>query len=150
MTNWIDSIDIDELKYEAPVLFVLDDDPEKAALFLYREGYSSPMNAVGDKERFRRIAEEELRQRPSKKYWERVKEELHILICTKDPKYEKLRDSLQDANEKGTKYVITMISSAIGSVMGVEAGVISAFCAVLLHSVVKIGVEAYCALASCT
>jgi hypothetical protein len=76
--------------------------------------------------------------------WERVKEELLILICTKDPKYAKLRNSLRDANEKGTRYVITVISSAVGSVMGVEAGVISAFCAVLLHSAAKIGVEAYC------
>ena len=81
MTNWIDSLDLNELKFEAPVLFVLDEDPEKAALFLYKEGYPAPMNAVGDKERFRRIAEEELQLRPPKKYWELVKDELFILIC---------------------------------------------------------------------
>jgi len=145
LLDWINSLDINELKFVAPVLFFLDENPEDAALFLYREGFPTPMNAVGDKEHFRRIVEEELQQRPPKKYWEQVKKEIYILICTKDPKYSKLRNSLRDANEKGTKYVVTVISSAIGSVMGVEAGVISAFCAVLLHSVVKIGVAAYCA-----
>ena len=90
MTSWIDSLNIDDLKFEAPVLFVLDNDPEAAALYLYREGYPAPMNAVGDKASFQRLAEEELQLRPPKKYWERVKDEIHILICTEDPKYEKL------------------------------------------------------------
>jgi hypothetical protein len=148
LNSWIESLNLDDLKFEAPVLFVLNDNPEDAALFLYREGYPSPMNAVGEKERFQRIAEEELQLRPPKKYWEWVKDEIRILICTDDPKYKKLRDSLRNVNEKGTEYIVTAISSAIGSKMGVEAGVISAFCAVLLHSAAKVGVEAYCASTS--
>jgi len=146
MTEWIQNLDESELKYEAPSLFVFDEDPEGAAIFMYKEGYPAPINAVGDDEKFRKTSKAELEARPPKRYWEQVKSEMFILICTNDKKYDSLRKSLQETTDKSTKYILASIAGAVGGVLGVEAGILSGFCAIILHSIIKIGKETYCAI----
>lgn len=146
MSNWLSNLDDDELKYMAPVLFIFDNDAEAAAQYLYREGYPLPVAGAGEKEKYIERSRRELAERPPKKYWEQVKTEIRILLCTDDPKYDELRAKLNLAGAKSTEIVVGTISAAVASVLGLEAGIISAFVAVVLHSVLKLGISAYCAL----
>lgn len=145
MNNWMSALSQDELKYLAPSLFIFEDDPEEAATYMYREGNHRPMASAGDKEELIKQSEKELKSRPPKKYWEQVKKEVLLLICTDDPKYREIRKKLNAQSDKGTGVLVTTVSAAFGSALGVEAGIISGFCALALHSVLKIGIESYCA-----
>ena len=146
MNDWVSVLSINELKSLAPPLFLFGDDPEDAAMYLYREGLSSPIMSAGKKDELSEIQGKERESRPPKKYWEQVKTEIVILLCTDDKKYKKLRSKLNSSSDKGTTLLLAAISASVGSAMGVKAGLISAFCAVILHSLVKIGKESYCAI----
>ena len=146
MNDWMSELSKTELKYIAPALFVFEDDPEKAAIFMYKEGYAQPMASAGDKELIAERSKQEKEARPSKKYWTQVKQEIFTLMCTNDEKYNKLRKSLEEVSEQGTKVIVATIAASVGSVLGVEAGIISGFCAVLLHFIIKVGKESYCAI----
>lgn len=145
MNNWISALSLDELKFFAPALLVYDDDPEEVAAFMYREGWHRPIASSGKNEKLIQKLEEELKSRPPKKYWKQVKKEIFVLICENDPKYKELRKKLSIQSEKGTSVLVTTISASIGSTMGVEAGIISGFCALALHAALKVGIESYCA-----
>ena len=43
MNNWVSGLSLDELKYFAPPLFIFEDDPEEAAIYMYREGRHKPL-----------------------------------------------------------------------------------------------------------
>lgn len=146
MANWMSAISEKELQYIAPALFVYSDDPEDAALFMYREGLSRPMAANIDKNEIIKRSHEEKEARPPKAYWDQVKHEIFTLVCTDDKKYSDLRASLEKVGNKGTNVIVATISASVGSAMGVGAGVISGFCAVALYFVIKIGKESYCAI----
>ncbi|WP_288364471.1 hypothetical protein [uncultured Spongiibacter sp.] len=146
MNNWIAGLSETELKYMAPALFIYEDDPEDAAIFMYQEGLSKPMAAAGDKDIFIARAKLEKESRPPKSYWEQVKHEIFTLICTGDSKYDQLRKSLEEVSEQGTKVIVATVAASVASIMGVEAGIISGFCAVVLHFIIKVGKESYCAL----
>ena len=145
MTDWLSELDSMELQIMAPQLFVMEE-PEDAALYLYREGLTSPIGGLIDEEVYKQRAKLELESRPPKKYWEYLKQEVHILICTDNPKYEDLRKKLIDVHGDGTKYIVGLVTGAIGVALGIEAGALTAMCAVILHAAVKIGKEAYCAM----
>lgn len=110
MNNWISGLSETELKYIAPALFVYEDDPEDAAIFMYKEGLSKPMGAAGDKEVFVERGKQEKEVRPPKSYWEQVKHEVFTLICTSDTKYDQLRKSLEEVNEQGTKVIVATVA----------------------------------------
>ena len=143
--DWIEKIDNSELQYLAPSLFVFSDDIETAASLLYREGKASPLASSEDRAKAIERIKNELESRPPKKYWEAVKNEVRILICTDDQKYLKLREQLTLESEKGTKSIVAILSAFIGSVLGVEATLLTGFCAVSLYAISKVGKEAYCA-----
>jgi len=143
---WLNKIDPEELKFMLPALFVLEDDPELAAKFLYREGHYQILNAAGDKEKMKDYLQKERESRPPKKYWDQVKDEVFSLVCSDSVKYSDLRKQLSTTYDNGTKALITIISASIGSTLGLEAGIISGFVTLALHMVIKIGVEAYCAV----
>ncbi len=143
--DWIEKIDNSELQYLAPSLFVFSDDIETAASLLYREGMASPLASSEDRAKAIERIKNELESRPPKKYWEAVKNEVRILICTDDQKYLKLREQLTLESEKGTKSIVAILSAFIGSVLGVEATLLTGFCAVSLYAISKVGKEAYCA-----
>jgi hypothetical protein len=146
VSDWLSNLDVTELSFLAPQLFMIDDDPELAAKFLYREGIASPVNSLIDRDSLELNAKKELESRPPKKCWSYVKEEIRILICTDDEKYEKLRAQLEKAHDKGTTYIVGTITGVVGATLGIPAGVITPFCALALSSALKIGKEAYCAM----
>lgn len=69
---------------------------------------------------------------------------MFLLLCGDDPKYKELKKKLNSQSGKGTNVLVTTVSASIGSTLGVEAGIVSGFCAVALHAALKVGVESYC------
>ncbi len=84
---------------------------------------------------------------PPKEWWPKVKYEFHVFLCTDDKKYRDLRKKLRESGNVTSTTILTMISAAIGSSLGFEAGFIVGLVAVCLYAVIKIGKEAYCAMA---
>lgn len=82
------------------------------------------------------------------KYWGQIKLELHSLICTDDEKYDEARKKLGALEEKGSQAVVAIVSATIGKALGIAAGAISGLIAVLIFVVLRIGVNAYCSLAT--
>jgi VIT1/CCC1 family predicted Fe2+/Mn2+ transporter len=77
-------------------------------------------------------------------YWSRVKRELHILICTDDRKYEKLRRALGKQSKMTQVAIVSSISAAIGAVIGVAATFIGPFVTLGLMTLVQVGKNAWC------
>ena len=142
--EWLKQIDETELQYMAPSLFVFTEDLETAASLMYREGMASPIASSEDKAKAVERIQNELKSRPPKKFWEAVKVEFRILICTEDEKYSDLRKKLALESQKGTKSAVALISASVGSILGVKATLLVGFCAVVLYGVLKVGKEAYC------
>ena len=77
----------------------------------------------------------------STKLREAILEELHLLLCTKDPKYKDVRAKGRSLSRPG----VYAVAGAIGAVIaGVPAGLITGAVAFFLLFVTKIGVNAFC------
>ena len=84
--------------------------------------------------------------RPDKSLWEAVKHEMFLFLCADDKKYRKLWSEVRKVRKKGTTAVVTVISAALGASIGVAATLVSAFVAVCIYAILKIGKEAYCSV----
>jgi hypothetical protein len=78
------------------------------------------------------------------KYWHHVRSEFFILLCTKDTRYAALRRQLASKGKHTETAVVTTISAAVGSSIGLVAGALVPLVALCLLAVVKVGKEAYC------
>jgi hypothetical protein len=78
-------------------------------------------------------------------YWKRVKNELHVLICTNNRRYAALRKHLGKEGNTTQVAVITSIAAAIGSYIGIAAPVIGPFVTLGLMALLQIGKNAWCA-----
>ncbi|PHS61394.1 MAG: hypothetical protein COB00_13160 [Alcanivorax sp.] len=83
-------------------------------------------------------------KRPPKKYWECVKAEVFLLVCTKDKKYANLRKQLDDVTARAQTSAAWLVASGIAATLGISAAVIAGLCAVALYGIIKVGKEAYC------
>jgi hypothetical protein len=77
-------------------------------------------------------------------YWFALKAELHLLLCSDDPKYSSLKNSIKAHGKRSQTAIISAIAVFVGAHLGVEAGVITPYCALLLQFSVKVGKEAFC------
>ncbi|AMX03015.1 hypothetical protein [Microbulbifer thermotolerans] len=149
--NWLLNIDFLQLMAQAPQTALLDfgdrftlDDV--AALMV--EGAPKVFAALPPKDKEKLLKGYHTRSReelPPKEWWPRVKEEFHIFLCTEDPKYENLRRKLNDSASATTTTFVGLISAAIGSNLGFEAGSIIGLVAACVYAAAKFGKEAYCA-----
>jgi len=142
--DWTDKIDEQELvAYAPPLAFVREGalDAEEAAAFLYKGGPFPPQMALKPR---RHVFEMRVDDRPPKKYWEQVKKEMYLLICTEDEKYIKLRKEIAKATKKSGASITAVVAATLGDLLGVEATLLTGFCAIALFGVAKIGKEAYC------
>ena len=60
-------------------------------------------------------------------YWKRVKNELHLLVCTDDKKYATLRKHIGKEGRTTQVAIVSSISAAIGAIIGTSAAVIGPF-----------------------
>lgn len=77
-------------------------------------------------------------------YFARVKSELNILLCTNDKKYAQLRKKLTSIKNQHT--IVAAIAAAIGAIIGLSAAVIMPFVAIILMTLLQVGLNAYCSV----
>jgi hypothetical protein len=78
-------------------------------------------------------------------YWERLKSEFCLLVCTKHRKYAALRRRLAATASTSQTAVVSTISVAMAAQFGTTFGVLVPFIAMCLIAFVRIGQEAFCA-----
>lgn len=78
-------------------------------------------------------------------YWTRVNREVHLLICTDDEKYEKLRKYVGKESKPTQFAIVTSIAATIGAYIGVAASVIAPLVTLALMAVLQVGKNAWCA-----
>lgn len=169
MNSWIQSIDKAELLKFCPELtFANPSETEEEVLNLVREEkaeyyfYSKmPRNMYPTPDPFefselqkqyinkgKDYTKEEVIEfeKNRKSYFGALKKEIGILICTDDKKYDALRHKLKQYGENTKAPIIATVSATLAGVLGVAVGVISGFVAIIFYSVIKIGLNAYCAM----
>lgn len=133
-------IDSRELTYEAPPLFVWEmgiaSTDEDVANFMYRGGRLPPQMST------RRAPPED--PRPEKKYWDYVKAEMRLFLCTDEKKYKVLWKQINDMEKRSTTAIVGVIAAFLGSSLGATATILAGFVAVCLYAALKVGKEAYC------
>ena len=77
-------------------------------------------------------------------YWEDLKDEFRLLLCTDDKKYVELRTKLEALGTKSQITLISTISAALATYVGVAASVLVPFCAIILIAVARVGKNAIC------
>ena len=82
--------------------------------------------------------------RPEKKYWDYVRTEMRLFLCTDDKKYKSLWKQIDDMQKKSTTAIVGVIAAFLGSSLGAPATILAGFVAVCLYAVLKVGKEAYC------
>lgn len=136
----VSRIDLTELTASAPSLIAwklgLVEDEEAVAAFMYRGGPVSPQASAGG------MPGED--RRPDKTYWESVKVEMHVFLCTNDKRYKELWKRIDSLEGKGTTALVGVIATFLGASIGAPATLIAGFVAVCLYGIAKLGKEAYC------
>ncbi|HUG22641.1 hypothetical protein [Piscinibacter sp.] len=136
----LSEIDIGELTVSAPPLIAwklgLVQSEDEVAAFMYHGGPVSPTASVGG-------APVEDR-RPARSYWEAVKTEMHLFLCSNDKRYRELWKRIDALEGKGTTALVGVIATFLGASIGAPATLIAGFVAVCLYGVAKLGKEAYC------
>ena len=133
-------IDARELTYEAPPLFAWEmgiaSTDEEVANLMYRGGRFPPQMST------RRTPPEDTR--PEKTYWDHVKNEMRLFLCTDDKKYKALWKQIDAMQKKSTTAIVGVIAAFLGSSLGAPATILAGFVAVCLYAALKVGKEAYC------
>lgn len=80
-----------------------------------------------------------------KPFWDRFYDEFRKFICG-DKKYKKERDELLSKSAPTAILLVSTISSLIATTLGLAAALVTPVVAVLLHTVGKIGITAWCAV----
>jgi hypothetical protein len=77
-------------------------------------------------------------------YWEKLKHEFKLLICTVDERYAELRAKLTASANKTQTGVVSSIAAAMAAQFGVIAGLLVPFVALCLIVLARVGKEAFC------
>ncbi|MDR2328310.1 MAG: hypothetical protein LBE58_01800 [Comamonas sp.] len=147
-SDFIHNLNSKELLLEATPLVLWDkgivENMDDVAKFLWRGGPQPPQaSARPPKDTMGLIVD----KRPEMKYWEMVKVELTIFLCSKDRKYKNLWSRINALESKGTNAIVLVVSGYLGEKFGLQASMLAGFVAVFFYGILKIGKEAYCRLA---
>ena len=134
------TIDPKELTYEATSLIAWEigavSSDEEVASFMYRGGSFPPQASAKPP-----TAED---RRPDQKYWNYVKAEMRLFLCTDNKKYRALWKQIAELQKKSTTAIVGLIAAFLGELVGAPAALLAGFVAVCLYAVLKVGKEAYC------
>jgi hypothetical protein len=78
-------------------------------------------------------------------YWLAVKREFRTFLCTDDKKYADLKKKISTSQTRSETAVTSLIAAAIASHLGLAAGALVPFCALLLIVLARMGRNAICA-----
>jgi hypothetical protein len=137
----LSAIDPDELSVFAPSLSGwkrgLFANEDQVAEFMVQGGATSPTaSATGGP------AGQD--PRPNRKYWDFVKQEMHVFLCKDDKRYKDLWKSIAALQKKSTTAIVGLIAAYLGGLISAPATLLAGFVAVCLYGMLKIGKEAYC------
>lgn len=82
--------------------------------------------------------------RPDRKYWNFVRDEMHVFLCKDEKRYKDLWKSIGALQQQSTAAIVGLIAAYIGGLLSAPATLLSGFVAVCLYGMLKIGKEAYC------
>jgi D-alanyl-D-alanine carboxypeptidase len=84
---------------------------------------------------------------PRRRYWQRVKRELHILLCTNDKKYSSLRRLFGKESQNTQAFIASSITSGITPYVGggAPAAMIAPLVTLGLIALLRVGTNAWCA-----
>jgi hypothetical protein len=106
--------------------------------------YGRPVKKSSKKQTGKAISKSgTIRRAPN--YWKRIKKELHILVCTNDPKYRTLRGHIGKESRTTQAAIVSTISIGIASQIGFAATVIGPFVSLGLMALLELGTNAWCA-----
>lgn len=77
-------------------------------------------------------------------YREKVVEEIEKFLCGNEPSYVEEREKLKEQSDKSQKYIIGVLSTAIGSQLGVAGVFIAPVIVLIIISMGKICINAWC------
>jgi len=142
--NFIKEINTNELIEETHELIAWENglayNIDDLAKFIYQNGPLLPDNYS----KKQRTLSSRTDNRPEKKYWYFVKNEMIAFVCHDEKKYEKLWERINSIENKSTTAFVATISAYIGEKAGVDMAILSGFVAVCLYGLSKIGKEALC------
>ena len=135
------NIDIKELLNEAPFLCIFENDETAhetlsidSVAYLQTNQHSLFMS-------LKKLDVSKIKPAKAKwQYWEPVKKQIHLLFCTDDTRYDKLRQKIKHLKTP----VATSIAAYVGAKIGVEPTKIIGFCVICIYFAVKIHKEAFC------
>jgi len=81
-------------------------------------------------------------------FWNRVREQFRLFLCTDDEHYRELRKEYKQRGREATVGLVGALAGYIATITGVAVGVLTSFIALLLFTAMTIGVSAYCAAPS--
>jgi hypothetical protein len=76
--------------------------------------------------------------------WVRVKFQLYLLFCTKDPNYAGLRKEMRAKGKHTETTIVSLVTAAVATHLGIAVGALVPLCALGLLGMLKIGQNAYC------
>jgi hypothetical protein len=121
----VESLDMQQLKVEVSALMAWEigivNDAEGVAQFMYRGGPFPPQASA------RGPRGEDLR--PEKKYWEFVRDEMHIFLCTDDKRYRELWKRINALEKNAKTSLVTVIAAFLGQLIGAPATLLAGFVA---------------------
>jgi hypothetical protein len=82
---------------------------------------------------------------PHRKYWLRVKRELHLLLCTNDRKYASVRRNLGTEGKATQAFIASSITTAVVPFAGASATIIGPLVTIGLIALLRVGTSAWCA-----
>lgn len=77
-------------------------------------------------------------------YREKVVEEIEKFLCGNEPSYVEEREKLKEQSDKSQKYIIGVLSTAIGSQLGVAGVFIAPVIVLIIIGMGKICINAWC------
>lgn len=77
-------------------------------------------------------------------YREKVVEEIEKFLCGSDPSYEEERKKLNIQSDKSQKYIIGVLSTAIGTQLGVAGAFIAPVIVLIFISMGKVCINTWC------
>jgi hypothetical protein len=137
----VESLDLQQLTLEATALMAWEmgvvNDEESVAQFMYYGGPFPPQASA----RRGPIHED---RRPAKKYWEFVRDEMRIFLCTDDKRYRELWKRINALEKNAKTSLVPVIAAFLGQQIGAPATLLAGFVAVCLYAAAKLGTYAYC------
>lgn len=137
----LETLDPQALMIDAPSLIAwkigLVDDADGVAQFMVHGGPYAVASAGGG-------GRED--KRPQQSYWQAVKAEMRLFLCTDDARYKQLWERIRDLDKKSTSTIVAIVSAYLGAAMGIAGAAIAGFVALCFYALLKLGKEAYCRL----